>query len=701
MNIKNFDSPSHHPPQSSALFWQPQRRRRHYLRALCAVVLMALSFSWMLGMSARPAQARSTAEPTVGTTPVLGDIIFNEYATDGSDFVELLVLAPNLDLRGLRITDNELMTGTLTTGESVFTFSNDAFLSEVPGGTVIGVWRVATTTNPVDTTVNAAASDWKLLLAPGTGIITGTDGLGGSNNPTLATTEEAVYLYLPGPDGTSAGTDNVYLDFLAWEGGDGAQTPTGLTYINLPSLADNAFYTGLTALGNDVPTNWSRYNGAPTALTTPGEPNPGQDLSSLRVGDFYPAVSSASPANGATNVPANQLLTFAFNKPVTAGISAFAISCNSVPLNVTGVTGGPGSVFSVTHDAFPVNAVCQITVKAAQVSDVDANDPPDAPQTDYVYSITTAGTDNAPAVTAHSPASGATQVSLKSNIVITFSEPVSVAGNWFEIVCGISGSRSPTQTTESAGPIVFTINPSVDFSPGETCTTTLFAAQVNDKDDLIQPMAANVSFNFTVTSTTGTANAAPTANAGADVTANVSTLVQLNGSASSDADGNMPLTYGWTQVSGSPVTINGANTANPSFTAPATVSSLSFALVVTDALGAASTADTVVVNVVNQPNQAITGLQIAGPLTGNTGSAGSYVASIMAGSNVVYTWTVNGMSAGTGTTLSHTFATAGSYVVAVHAQNGTSSMDSSVTVIVSNASTITLTPKAYLPLLTR
>ena len=135
-------------------------------------------------------------------------------------------------------------------------------------------------------------------------------------------------------------------------------------------------------------------------------------------------------------------------------------------------------------------------MKAAQVSDVDANDPPDSPQADYVYSITVAGTDNPPTVVSHSPADGATHVALKSNIVITFSEPVSVAGNWFAIACSISGSRSPTQTSETAGPTIYTINPSVDFSPGEVCTTTIFAAQVNDKDAPIQPMPADVCMRY-------------------------------------------------------------------------------------------------------------------------------------------------------------------------------------------------------------
>jgi K319L-like, PKD domain len=59
----------------------------------------------------------------------------------------------------------------------------------------------------------------------------------------------------------------------------------------------------------------------------------------------------------------------------------------------------------------------------------------------------------------------------------------------------------------------------------------------------------------------------PTANAGADQTVDENTLVTLDGSASSDPDGEA-VTHNWTQVSGPSVTLSGANTANPTFTAP-------------------------------------------------------------------------------------------------------------------------------------
>ena len=51
--------------------------------------------------------------------------------------------------------------------------------------------------------------------------------IGGSLNAGLSTSGDALYLYLPGPDGTSAGSDNVYLDFISWEGG--ASGPPGQT----------------------------------------------------------------------------------------------------------------------------------------------------------------------------------------------------------------------------------------------------------------------------------------------------------------------------------------------------------------------------------------------------------------------------------------------------------------------------------------
>jgi chitinase len=98
-------------------------------------------------------------------------------------------------------------------------------------------------------------------------------------------------------------------------------------------------------------------------------------------------------------------------------------------------------------------------------------------------------------------------------------------------------------------------------------------------------------------------NNPPVANAGADITATPSTLTTLTGAASSDADGD-PITYQWLQTSGPAVTLNGATTVSPSFTAPAAINqirTLIFRLIVSDGT-ASSGADTVAVTIPAGPN---------------------------------------------------------------------------------------------------
>jgi len=96
---------------------------------------------------------------------------------------------------------------------------------------------------------------------------------------------------------------------------------------------------------------------------------------------------------------------------------------------------------------------------------------------------------------------------------------------------------------------------------------------------------------------TAAGNQRPIANAGPDQTVMVNTVVTLDGSASSDPDGNYPLSYGWTQTGGEPVTFTG-NLSVTTFTAPAGDAVLTFTLAVSDSLGLPDpTPDEVVITV--------------------------------------------------------------------------------------------------------
>ena len=77
------------------------------------------------------------------------------------------------------------------------------------------------------------------------------------------------------------------------------------------------------------------------------------------------------------------------------------------------------------------------------------------------------------------------------------------------------------------------------------------------------------------------ANHAPTANAGNAQTVFKRAQATLDGSGSSDADGN-PLSYAWSQTGGTTVQLSSSTSAKPTFTAPGISGALTFQLIVSD-----------------------------------------------------------------------------------------------------------------------
>jgi hypothetical protein len=164
----------------------------------------------------------------------------------------------------------------------------------------------------------------------------------------------------------------------------------------------------------------------------------------------------------------------------------------------------------------------------------------------------------------------------------------------------------------------------------------------------------------TVTITVKRVNAAPIANAGADVTVDGNTLVNLAGSGS-DADGTIA-SYSWAQTAGAAVTLTGATAAALQFTAPSTnvETTLTFELTVTDN-NAVSAKDTVSVLVKpeNAPRVQLyfpsrfgiykdTTISVSGIATPKSGTISGVTIDIGAGPvpttlNSDGTWRINGL----------------------------------------------------------
>lgn len=103
--------------------------------------------------------------------------------------------------------------------------------------------------------------------------------------------------------------------------------------------------------------------------------------------------------------------------------------------------------------------------------------------------------DNPPTVTGTAPPDSAVGVAIDANLVINFSEPVTVSDGWFAIACTLSG---PHTATTSGGPQSFTLDPDLDFNLGESCTVTVQATNVVDQDGTPDLMPADFVWSFQV-----------------------------------------------------------------------------------------------------------------------------------------------------------------------------------------------------------
>ena len=213
-------------------------------------------------------------------------------------------------------------------------------------------------------------------------------------------------------------------------------------------------------------------------------------------------------ATGAINVSATGGKVALVNTTTGLGCNGGSIPCSAEQLaQIVDLVGWGSANFFETSPAPTTNNTTSVSRANNGCTDTDNNSadftagsPSPANSTSPLNPCSVS--ESAPTVVSSNPANGATDVAVDANLILEFSEPVNVAVAWFTLTCTVSGART---AEVRGGPVIFDLDPDLDFTPGEQCMLTIVAANVTDQDSDDPPdtMAADVTIHFTVTNACG------------------------------------------------------------------------------------------------------------------------------------------------------------------------------------------------------
>jgi len=603
-----------------------------------------------------------TAPNVVANVTLTFTLTVNDGTSNGTDTVDITIVADN-DAP----TANAGMNQTVDEGDAVSLSGSGidpesgalTYSWSQTGGSPTVTLTGATTQTPSFTAPNVVANvTLTFTLTVNDGALNGTDTVeitvrGDNDAPTAEagtnqTVAEGAAVSLSGSGTDPEGQSLTYS--WAQTGGSPNVTLTGATTktpsFTAPELLANATLTFTLTVGDGTSTDTDTVEITITADNDAPTANAGTDRT-VNEGDTVSLSGSGSdPESGAltyswaqTGGSPNVTLTGAttqtpsFTAPnVTANVTlTFTLTVND------GTSNGTDTVeitITADNDAPTANAGTDQTVDEGDTVSLSGSgtDPESGALT---YSWTqTGGSPNVTLTGATTQTPSFTAPNVTANVTLTFTltvndgnsngtdtveititadndAPTAEAGMNQTVDEGDAVSLSGSGSDPESGALTYSW-----AQTGGSPNVTLTGATTQTPSFTAPELTANATLTFTLTVSDGSLtdtdtvdititadNDAPTANAGTDRTVAEGAEVSLSGSGSDPESG--ALTYSWSQTGGSPnVTLTGATTQTPSFTAPdlTTDATLTFTLTVSD--GNLNGTDTVAITVTADPNRA-------------------------------------------------------------------------------------------------
>ena len=181
------------------------------------------------------------------------------------------------------------------------------------------------------------------------------------------------------PDAVGLRDGDTLVDAISYEGDTGAPYTEG-SGAGLVDTGDGSL--SRIPDGADTDQNNVDFN---FCAITPGAAN------SCIIPEEAPTVESTTPSDNAMDVALDSDIVINFSEAVTATGSWFSINCASSGSHTAVETGGPQSYTLNPGVDFDMSELCTVDVIAAQISDTDADDPPDEMAADYQFNFTATG----------------------------------------------------------------------------------------------------------------------------------------------------------------------------------------------------------------------------------------------------------------------------------------------------------------------